>query len=94
MSQTVAALLQVGLLARASSCRPRLRLDQSGQTTLREADVLGTTYVSDYEPIKDASVGIIGVYFVGVILSKVAFGDEGEVVGATTQPSRTAIRLS
>jgi hypothetical protein len=27
--------------------------------------VLGTLYVGDYEPIKDASGAIIGAYFVG-----------------------------
>ena len=30
-----------------------------------KAPVLGTPYISGYEPIKDASGAIIGVYFVG-----------------------------
>jgi hypothetical protein len=27
--------------------------------------ILGTRYVADYEPIKDASGAVIGAYFVG-----------------------------
>ena len=30
-----------------------------------KAPVLGTPYIGGYEPIKDASGAIIGVYFVG-----------------------------
>src|SRR5262249_18530796 len=31
----------------------------------REVPILGTRYVDDYEPIKDASGTVIGAYFVG-----------------------------
>ena len=47
------------------SDRPAPRVDQSGQCILRQGAVLGTPYISGYEPIKDASGAIIGVYFVG-----------------------------
>ena len=44
---------------------PALNLIKAGKPYYGEADVLGTPYVSDYEPIKDASGAIIGIYFVG-----------------------------
>ena len=30
-----------------------------------EADILGTTYVTGYEPIRDAANSIVGIYYVG-----------------------------
>ncbi len=44
---------------------PALYFIKAGKPYYGEADVLGTPYVSDYEPIKDASGAIIGIYFVG-----------------------------
>ena len=38
---------------------------KAGKAYYGKASVLGTPYVSGYEPIKDASGAIIGVYFVG-----------------------------
>ena len=36
-----------------------------GNAYYGKAPVLGTPYIGGYEPIKDASGAIIGVYFVG-----------------------------
>jgi hypothetical protein len=38
---------------------------KAGKAYYGKASVLGTPYVNGYEPIKDASGAIIGVYFVG-----------------------------
>jgi hypothetical protein len=38
---------------------------KTGKAYYGEVPVLGTPYVSGYEPIKDASGAIIGIYFVG-----------------------------
>jgi hypothetical protein len=38
---------------------------KAGKSYYGKASVLGTPYISGYEPIKDASGAIIGVYFVG-----------------------------
>ena len=38
---------------------------KAGNAYYGKAPVLGTPYISGYEPIKDASGAIIGVYFVG-----------------------------
>ena len=38
---------------------------KAGKAYFGKASVLGTPYVSGYEPIKDASGATIGVYFVG-----------------------------
>ena len=44
---------------------PPLKSIKAGNAYYGKAPVLGTTYISGYEPIKDASGAIIGVYFVG-----------------------------
>ena len=44
---------------------PVLESIKVGKPYYGEADVLGTPYISDYEPIEDASGAIIGIYFVG-----------------------------
>jgi len=44
---------------------PALDSIKAGKPYYGEAPVLGTPYVTGYEPIKDASGAIIGVYFVG-----------------------------
>jgi hypothetical protein len=32
-----------------------------------EADILGKPYVTGYEPIRDASSNVIGIYYVGYL---------------------------
>jgi hypothetical protein len=44
---------------------PALESIKAGTAYYGKAPVLGTPYISGYEPIKDASGAIIGVYFVG-----------------------------
>ena len=44
---------------------PALNSIKAGNAYYGKAPVLGTPYISGYEPIKDASGAIIGVYFVG-----------------------------
>jgi hypothetical protein len=44
---------------------PALESIKAGQPYHGEVEVLGTTYITDYEPIKDASGETIGAYFVG-----------------------------
>ena len=44
---------------------PALESIKAGNAYYGKASVLGTPYVGGYEPIKDASGAIIGVYFVG-----------------------------
>jgi hypothetical protein len=44
---------------------PALESIKTSKAYYGEAPVLGTPYVSGYEPIKDASGAIIGIYFVG-----------------------------
>lgn len=44
---------------------PALKSIKAGNAYYGKSAVLGTRYISGYEPIKDASGAIIGVYFVG-----------------------------
>jgi hypothetical protein len=44
---------------------PALASIKSGQPHYGEVPILGTPYMTGYEPIKDASGAIIGVYYVG-----------------------------
>lgn len=44
---------------------PALESIKAGQPHYGEVPILGTPYVTGYEPIKDASGAIIGVYYVG-----------------------------
>ena len=44
---------------------PALKSIKAGNAYYGKTPVLGTPYISGYEPIKDASGSIIGVYFVG-----------------------------
>jgi hypothetical protein len=44
---------------------PALASIKAGQPYYGEVPILGTPYVTGYEPIKDASGAIIGVYYVG-----------------------------
>jgi Cache 3/Cache 2 fusion domain len=44
---------------------PALESIKAGKAHYGEVPILGTLYVTGYEPIKDASSAIIGIYFVG-----------------------------
>ena len=44
---------------------PALDAIKAGKGYYGEAPVLGTPYITGYEPIKDASGAIVGIYFVG-----------------------------
>ena len=44
---------------------PALDSIKAGESYYGEVEVLGTAYITDYEPIKDASGETIGAYFVG-----------------------------
>ena len=44
---------------------PALDSIKAGKSYYGEVEVLGTAYITDYEPIKDASGETIGAYFVG-----------------------------
>ena len=44
---------------------PALDSIKAGKPYYGEVQVLGTRYITDYEPIKDASGETIGAYFVG-----------------------------
>jgi Cache 3/Cache 2 fusion domain len=44
---------------------PALDSIKSGKAFFGEVPILGTRYIADYEPIKDASGAVIGAYFVG-----------------------------
>ena len=44
---------------------PALESIRAGEAYHGQVEVLGTQYITDYEPIKDASGETIGAYFVG-----------------------------
>ena len=44
---------------------PALDSIKAGKVFFGEVPILGTRYIADYEPIKDASGAVIGAYFVG-----------------------------
>jgi hypothetical protein len=44
---------------------PALESIKAGKAHFGEVPILGTPYMTGYEPIKDGSGGIIGVYYVG-----------------------------
>ena len=39
----------------------------SGESYFGEADILGKPYITGYEPIRDASGNVIGIYYVGYL---------------------------
>ena len=55
--------LVIGILLLSSPIAATLA--KAGNAYYGKAPVLGTPYISGYEPIEDASGAIIGVYFVG-----------------------------
>jgi hypothetical protein len=63
---------------------PALEAIQAGKTYYGKVPVLGMPYVTDYEPIKDASGAIIGVYFVGYSQSDLQAKVEGRLAYAKT----------
>ena len=40
---------------------------KKGEAFYGEANILGKPYITGYEPIKDASGNVIGVYYVGYV---------------------------
>lgn len=44
---------------------PALAMINKGEAYYGDATILGKSYITGYEPIKDASGNVIGIYFVG-----------------------------
>jgi hypothetical protein len=63
---------------------PALESITAGKAYYGTAPILGTPYVTGYEPIKDASGGIIGVYYVGYSRSDLDAKVEGRLAYAKT----------
>lgn len=63
---------------------PALESIKTGKAYYGKVPILGTPYVSGYEPIKDASGAIIGVYFVGYSQSDLQARVEGRLAYAKT----------
>jgi len=61
---------------------PALESIQMGKAYYGKAPILGVPYVTGYEPIKDASGAIIGVYFVGYSQSDLGARVEGRLAYA------------
>jgi hypothetical protein len=63
---------------------PALESIQTGKAYYGKAPILGTPYVTGYEPIKDASGAIVGVYYVGYSRSDLDAKVEGRLAYAKT----------
>jgi len=63
---------------------PALEAIQAGKAYYGKAPILGTPYITGYEPIKDASGAIIGVYYVGYSQSDLDARVEGRLAYAKT----------
>ena len=63
---------------------PALESIKAGKTYYGKAPILGTAYVTGYEPIKDASGAIIGIYFVGYSQSDLEARVAGRLAYAKT----------
>ena len=63
---------------------PALELIKAGNAYYGKAPILGTPYVTGYEPIKDASGAIIGVYYVGYSQSDLEARVAGRLAYAKT----------
>lgn len=63
---------------------PALESINAGKTYYGKAPILGTQYVTGYEPIKDASGAIIGIYFVGYSQSDLEARVAGRLAYAKT----------
>ena len=69
---------------------PALEAIQAGKAYYGKAPILGTPYITGYEPIKDASGAVIGVYFVGYSRSDLDAMVEGRLAYAKTMLGITA----
>ena len=69
---------------------PALEAIQAGKAYYGNAPILGTPYITGYEPIKDASGAVIGVYFVGYSRSDLDARVEGRLAYAKTMLGITA----
>jgi hypothetical protein len=69
---------------------PAREVIQMGKPYYGEAPILGVPYVTGYEPIKDASGAVIGVYFVGYSRSDLGARVEGRLAYAKTLLGITA----
>jgi hypothetical protein len=63
---------------------PALEAINAGQAYYGKASILGTPYITAYEPIKDASGAIIGIYYVGYSQSDLDAKVEGRLAYAKT----------
>jgi hypothetical protein len=63
---------------------PALESIQAGKAYYGKAPILGTPYVTGYEPIKDASGSVIGVYYVGYAQSDLDARVAGRLAYAKT----------
>ena len=63
---------------------PALESIKTGKAYYGEVPILGTPYISGYEPIKDASGAIIGIYFVGYSQDDLQAKVEGRLAYAKT----------
>jgi cache 3/cache 2 fusion protein/LTXXQ motif family protein len=63
---------------------PALESIKTGKAYYGKAPILGTPYVTGYEPIKDTSGAIIGVYFVGYSQDDLKAKVEGQLAYAKT----------
>ena len=63
---------------------PVLEYIKAGKAYYGKAPILGTPYVTGYEPIKDASGAIIGIYFVGYSQDDLKAKVEGQLAYAKT----------
>ena len=63
---------------------PALESIQMGKPYYGKAPILGVPYVTGYEPIKDASGAVIGIYFVGYSQSDLGARVEGRLAYART----------
>jgi hypothetical protein len=61
---------------------PAIAMIKKNEAFYGDATILGKPYVTSYEPIKDASGNVIGVYYVGYLKSS-------EATGTSTPPSAT-----
>jgi len=63
---------------------PALEAIQAGKAYYGKAPILGTPYITGYEPIKDASGATIGIYYVGYSQSDLDARVEGRLAYAKT----------
>jgi hypothetical protein len=63
---------------------PALEAIQAGRAYYGKAPILGTPYTTGYEPIKDASGAVIGIYYVGYSQSDLDAKVEGQLAYAKT----------